>query len=140
MNKKINRRAFLGFGMKIAALSTMAGSVGTFISSCVTEVQAKAKLFHASYFGPFRPTVVNGVLTKISGIAELDDEPTEMLTTGVLEKTYAKTRVNYPLIRKSYLENFGGDTKTELRGKEPFIRVDWDTAFDLVKKSRKSVV
>lgn len=140
MNKKINRRGFLGFGIKIAALSTMAGSVGTFVSSCVTEVQAKAKLFHASYFGPFRPTVVNGVLTKISGIAELDDEPTEMLTTGVLEKTYAKTRVNYPLIRKSYLENFGGDTKTELRGKEPFIRVDWDTAFDLVKKSMDKTI
>lgn len=125
----------MGFGIKIAALSTMAGSIGTFVSSCVTEVKAKTKLFHASYWGPFRPTVVNGVLTKVSGIKELDDEPTEMLTMGVLEKTYAKTRVNYPLVRKSYLENFGGDIKAELRGKEPFVRVSWEVAFDLVKKA-----
>ncbi|MCP4461117.1 MAG: molybdopterin-dependent oxidoreductase [Cytophagales bacterium] len=140
MNKNINRRNFLGMGIKFTVLSTMVGSVGTFISSCTTDVKSKVKLIHASYFGPFRPTVVDGVLTEVASIPELDDEPSEMLTTGILEKTYAKTRVNYPLVRKSYLENFGGDTKPELRGKEPFVRVSWDVAFDLVKKSIDSTI
>jgi len=128
----LNRRDFLGLSAKFAALAAIAGSIGTFAASCATQV--KAKLFHANYWGPFNPTVVDGVLTKVDGILELDDEPNEMLTTGVLEKTYAKTRVMYPLVRKSYLENYGkGDVRVDLRGKEPFVRVDWDTALNLVK-------
>ncbi|NQY66113.1 MAG: molybdopterin-dependent oxidoreductase [Flavobacteriales bacterium] len=135
MNNKINRRNFLGLGVKFTAFAALLGSTGSLISSCATEVKAKAKLFHANYWGAFRPTVVDGKLTNVEPIAALDANPSEMLTIGVLEKTYSKTRVNYPLVRKTYLENFGGDTKPELRGKEPFVRVDWDTALGLVKKS-----
>lgn len=35
------------------------------------------------------------------------------------------------MVRKSYLENPLGDTKPNLRGKEPFVRVDWNTALAL---------
>jgi len=39
-------------------------------------------------------------------------------------------------VRKSYLENWDKeDRKVELRGKEPYVRVDWDTALRLTAKA-----
>lgn len=78
----------------------------------------------------------DGRVVSIAPVIELDQRPTEMLLHGVLDRTYDKTRVNYPMVRKSYLEGWRtGDTKPELRGKEEFVRVDWDTALKLTAKA-----
>lgn len=78
----------------------------------------------------------DGKLVNISAVMELDARPTEMLMYGVLDRTYDKSRIGYPMVRKSYLDNWEtGDTKPELRGKEPYVRVDWDTAFSLTAKA-----
>lgn len=82
----------------------------------------------ASHWGPFKAVVKNGVLVGIQPVTELDAMPTKMLTQGLLERVYHKTRVKYPMVRKSYLENLGGDTKPHLRGKEEFVRVSWEEA------------
>ena len=42
----------------------------------------------------------------------------------------------YPYVRKSYLKAKGA-AKSELRGKEEFVRVSWDTALDLAAKALK---
>ena len=40
------------------------------------------------------------------------------------------------MVRKSYLENWNKeDRKVEMRGKEPFVPVDWDTALGLTVKA-----
>src|SRR5690606_40930743 len=76
----------------------------------------------ASHWGPFRAVVKDGVLIGVQAVPELDAMPTKMLTQGLLDRVYDKTRVKYPMVRKSYLADPMGDTKPHLRGKEPFVR------------------
>ncbi len=62
---------------------------------------------------------------EITPMIELDQRPTELLTYGVLDRVYDKSRIDYPMVRKSYLEGWKtGDVKPELRGKEEYVRVD----------------
>src|SRR5690625_6123644 len=55
-----------------------------------------------------------------------------MLLEGIVSRTYHPTRIKYPIVRKSYLENPRGDVRPELRGEDPFVRVSWDEALALV--------
>jgi len=75
--------------------------------------------------------VKNGVLVGVQALEEIDARPTRMLTEGLLSRLYDASRINYPMVRKSYLANYGADTRPELRGKEPFVRVSWDEAISL---------
>ncbi|PIE08611.1 MAG: trimethylamine-N-oxide reductase [Rhodobacterales bacterium] len=94
------------------------------------------RVFHATHYGPFEAVVKEGKLVGINTMMELDARPTEMLAYGVMDRTYDKTRINYPMVRKSYLEGWQtGDTKPELRGKEEWVKVDWDTAWSLAAKA-----
>ena len=90
---------------------------------------------HATHYGPFVGTVVHGRLRKVEP-QPTDKRPTPMLTEGVLARTYDKTRVAGPMVRKSYLEGFRtGRTHPELRGREPFVQVSWDVALGLTAKA-----
>lgn len=90
---------------------------------------------HATHYGPFIGTVKNGRLEQVVPQAS-DKRPTPMLTEGVIARTYDKTRIAGPMVRKSYLEGFRtGKTKPELRGKEPFVQVSWDVALGLTAKA-----
>lgn len=87
---------------------------------------------HADHYGPFIATVTNGRLTKVTPTSD-DKLPTPILTEGMLACTYDKTRVAGPMVRKSYLEAVqkGGSRKPELRGKDEWVQVSWDTAIGL---------
>lgn len=90
---------------------------------------------HATHYGPFIGTVKNGRLEKVVPQAS-DKRPTPMLTEGVIARTYDKTRIAGPMVRKSHLEGFRtGKTKPALRGKEPFVQVSWDVALGLTAKA-----
>lgn len=94
------------------------------------------RVFSASHYGPFEAVVRDGQIVGISPMIELDQRPTELLMYGVLDRVYDKTRIDYPMVRKSYLEGWkSGDVKPELRGKEEYVRVDWDTALKLTAKA-----
>jgi trimethylamine-N-oxide reductase (cytochrome c) len=94
------------------------------------------RVFHATHYGPFEGVVRDGRLVAVNAVPQIDARPTEMLMTGVLDRTYDDSRVLYPMVRKSYLEGWqSGDTKPELRGREPYVRVDWDTALNLTAKA-----
>lgn len=85
----------------------------------------------ASHWGPFKAVVKKGVLVGVQPLEDVDAMPTTMLTRGLMSRVYSKTRVKYPMVRRSYLANPKGDTRRELRGKEPFVRVSWDEALAL---------
>lgn len=85
----------------------------------------------ADHWGPFKAVVKNGVLVGVQPLKDVDATPTSMLTEGTISRVYHKTRVKYPMVRKSYLANPKGDTKPHLRGKEPFVRVSWEHALAL---------
>ena len=91
---------------------------------------------HADHYGPFIATVDRGKVTKITPTAA-DKRPTEMLTVGMIELTYDKTRIAGPVVRKGYLEGVksGGSRKPELRGKDEWVQVSWDTALGLTAKA-----
>ncbi|UWP90152.1 molybdopterin-dependent oxidoreductase [Aliiroseovarius crassostreae] len=127
------RRAFLqGSAAAFGATSLM----GSTALASIDPNSFSDRVFHASHFGPFEAVVRDGKLVGINTMMELDARPTEMLTYGVMDRTYDKTRINYPMVRKSYLEGWEtGDIKPELRGREEWVRVDWDTAWSLAAKA-----
>ncbi|MBP7492507.1 MAG: molybdopterin-dependent oxidoreductase [Rhodoferax sp.] len=91
---------------------------------------------HADHYGPCIATVKNGRITEVTPTAA-DKRPTPMLTEGMMERTYDKTRIAGPMVRKSYLEAVqnGGSSKPELRGKDGWVEVSWDTAIGLTAKA-----
>lgn len=127
------RRAFLQGG---AAAFGATSLMGTTALAALDPNSFGGRIFHATHFGPFEAVVRDGRLVGINAITELDARPTEMLFHGIMDRTYDKSRVEYPMVRKSYLEGWQtGDTKPELRGKEEWVRVDWDTAWSLTAKA-----
>ncbi|GHE90853.1 trimethylamine-N-oxide reductase [Aliiroseovarius zhejiangensis] len=127
------RRAFLQGG---AAFFGTANLMGSTALAALDPNSFRDRAFHATHYGPFEAVVRDGKLVGVNAIMELDARPTEMLTYGVMDRTYDKSRINYPMVRKSYLEGWEtGDTKPELRGKEEYVRVDWDTAWSLTAKA-----
>ncbi|WP_422050730.1 molybdopterin-dependent oxidoreductase [Shimia sp.] len=93
---------------------------------------------HAGQAGVFWGMVENGELVKAIPRTEFDPRPTKMISEGIVSRTYSKTRVLYPHVRKSYLEavqNGVKDVKPERRAREEFVRVDWDTALGLTAKA-----
>lgn len=126
------RRGFL-IGTGATGLATLWGSSAL---ASIDPNSFSGRVFHASHFGTFEAVVRDGKIVGINNMMELDARPTEMLNTGLLERTYDKSRIDYPMVRKSYLEGWEtGDTKPELRGKEEYVRVDWDTAWSLAAKA-----
>ncbi|MGS0689272.1 molybdopterin-dependent oxidoreductase [Shewanella sp. 30m-9] len=123
-----SRRTFL----KSALASTVAAQGLTLFPAGKVFADDTQSIPHASHYGPFNAIVKEGVLIGVQPLKDIDPFPTKMLLEGILSRTYSDTRVKYPMVRKSYFENPLGDHKPHLRGKEPFIRVDWNTAMAMV--------
>lgn len=123
----ISRRTFL----KSTLATAVAANGLTLFKPMDSFADDTVLIPHACHWGPFNAVVKDGVLIGVQPLTELDAMPTKMLTEGLLGRLYDKTRVMYPMVRKSYLENPKGDTKPHLRGKEPFVRVSWDEALAL---------
>ena len=128
----IGRRGFMQGTVAFAGASLYSSSA----LSSIDPNSNSDRVFHASHYGTFEAVVRKGKFVGLSSMVDLDAQPTEMLSFGILDRTYDKTRVMYPAVRKSYLENWDkDDRKVHLRGKEPFVRVDWDTAYMLTAKA-----
>ena len=128
------RRAFLQGGIAAFGASSLLGS--TALAGIDPNSFGTGRVFHASHFGPFEAVVRDGKLVGLNAVTELDARPSEMLLYGVQDRTLDKSRIDYPMVRKSYLDGWqSGDTRPELRGKEPYVRVDWDTAWSLTAKA-----
>ena len=56
---------------------------------------------------------------------------------GLRELPYTPSRIRYPMVREGFLKN--GPASRDKRGEEKFVRVSWDTAFDLVAKEMNRV-
>ncbi len=127
------RRSFLQGGAAAIGASSLMNSTAL---AGLDPNSFKERVFHASHFGPFHAVVRDGKMIAIDGAERLDKRPTSMLSLGVMDRTYDKSRINYPMVRKSYLEGWEtGDIKPELRGKEEYVKVDWDTVWSLTAKA-----
>ncbi len=80
-----------------------------------------------THWGPFLVDSDGATVTGVRGHpSDPDPSPIGQALTAVTE-----LRVAQPSIRRSWLEG-GPGTATELRGREPFVVVDWDEALDIV--------
>lgn len=83
----------------------------------------------SSHWGAFSAIVKNGRMTNVEPF-EADPNPSPLIQS-MPDALYADCRVERPMVRKSWLDN-GPGSDNELRGGEPFVPVNWETAIDLV--------
>ena len=133
----ISRRSFLK-GAAAAAAATTASAVPTGPIVEGSAFYAEKKIPHATHFGAFYAHVNSeGRIYKLTP-QESDLNPS-VITDAIIDRTYSNTRVKYPCVRKSFWEAKGDPAKSkpELRGKEEFVRVSWEEAYELLLKQLK---
>lgn len=81
--------------------------------------------YTASHWGIYEVAAEEPRLRPLSG----DPDPSG-IGLHQLDPALLRSRIARPAIRKSWLDH-GPGAGTELRGHEPFVEVDWDTALDL---------
>lgn len=128
----LSRRNFLKSTTALALSSMVPPSVWAAANRNITFVP------HAGQAGAFLGMVDDGELVRAIPRTEFDPRPTKMISEGIVSRTYHQTRVLYPHVRKSYLEavqSGSDDVKPELRARDEWVRVDWDTALGLTAKA-----
>ena len=80
-----------------------------------------------THFGSFLIDSRDGEVVAVRG-HPTDPEPSHL---GESLRHFAENRVMRPAVRQSWLRD-GPGAATHLRGADPFVEVDWDTALDLV--------
>ena len=90
----------------------------------------------SSHWGTYRAKVNNGKVTELIGW-ENDKDPSP-IGPGILDIHDNQTRIDKPMIRKSWIDN-GPGTNNNLRGIDPFVAVSWDDAENIVAKELNRV-
>jgi len=128
---KTSRRDFLKVG---AAASAAIASSGTMTGAFANEFASRTKKVpSASHFGAFYAHVRDEKIVDITSQLDSDANPLP-LVKALADRNSSNSRVKFPMVRKSYLE---GKDKRDLRGKEEFVRVSWETALDLTANAIK---
>lgn len=83
---------------------------------------------HVSHWGAFTAETADGRITTIRPFAE-DPDPSPIIY-GTPEAVHGRLRIDRPYVRKGWLA--GDRAGGTMRGEEPFVPVDWDTATRLV--------
>ncbi|RXJ87101.1 trimethylamine-N-oxide reductase TorA [Arcobacter sp. CECT 8985] len=141
--KKINqqRRGFI----KLAALFTavpfidsvskrgqlLAGTISTFSTSLVKN----GEVLTAAHWGMLKLTLKDGKIIKSEPYQKTSNIKNS-LQHYTDDLVYAKDRVKYPMVRKSYLDN-PDSPKPELRGNDEWVRVPYEKAIKLIAKELK---
>ena len=93
-------------------------------------------VMNASHWGVYQVHVAGGRIVRVQPI-EGDHAPSYQLQ-AVAQQPYNGARIRYPMVRKSYLEK-GYKAGGKKRGVDPYVRVSWDKALDLVASELKRV-
>lgn len=128
----------MGAGTRLSPLAQAMAATSPEAATLESLAAFTGQVTHATHYGPLIATVQKGRLIKVEAQAT-DKRPTPMLTVGVLDRTYDKTRIAGPMVRKSYLEwemnGRQGSNRPELRGRDEWVQVSWDTALGLTAKA-----
>lgn len=87
-----------------------------------------------AHWGGLSVTVEDGKIVKSQNIFK--GRVYNWLTDNTADLVYAKDRIQYPMVRKSFLEN-PENPKPELRGSDSWVRVSWDKAIELASTQIK---
>ena len=89
----------------------------------------------ATHWGSIKANVRGGEFTDITAFK--DDFPLPM-TQALADRENAQNRVKYPMVREGFLK-YGHKSDTSKRGRDKFVRVSWDKAYELVANELKRV-
>ena len=131
----MKRREFLKDVAASSAIGASSASAIDMISnSLMNDEEAKMT---ASHFGPLKAHSKNGRFEGATDANELDFYPVT-LTEGVVARTYDQTRIAKPCVRKGYLKD-GYKSDKSMRGKDEWVEISWDEAYNLVANELKRV-
>lgn len=81
-----------------------------------------------SHWGSYTVATKNGEVTAVRGVQhDPDPSPIGKNYVGILRDA---NRIRWPMVRRGWLEH--GPGSTDRRGKDDFVAVPWDTAFQLI--------
>lgn len=122
----ITRRSFLQRGIATTALLSANVTNATELFSEVKKIPS------ASHYGAFYALVQDN---KILDIVPQEADHSPGMLKALMDQNYSNSRIKYPYVRKSYLE----DRKDNhlLRGNDEYVRISWERALDLVAKKIK---
>lgn len=83
----------------------------------------------SSHWGTYRAQVRDGEVENLVPF-EHDTDPSP-IGQGILNVQHGPTRIDAPMVRKSWLDG-GPGCRTDLRGKDPFVQVSWETVNTLI--------
>ncbi|MCW9697840.1 trimethylamine-N-oxide reductase TorA [Avibacterium sp. 20-129] len=134
-NINASRRDFIKHSsLGLAGTSLTGGVVGSLVTSQPALAAEQTTVVTAAHWGPLGVVLEDGKVVK-SGPA-IPSPLVNELQTVVADQLYSETRVKYPMVRKGYLE---GNKDTTLRGRDEWVRISWDKAFELVANEMKRV-
>lgn len=128
----LSRRKFL----KCTGFSLGAASISSFspISFAQNEQHGKAVLT-AGRMGPLLCKVSNEtLLSTTNALTQTVDNSLQQ--TGP-DQVHTKARIQYPMVRKGFLNN--PDSAQGLRGQDEFIRISWDEAYQLIHRQHMKI-
>ncbi|HAT36533.1 MAG TPA: Asp-tRNA(Asn)/Glu-tRNA(Gln) amidotransferase GatCAB subunit C, partial [Rhodospirillaceae bacterium] len=82
------------------------------------KMTASAHKIHSSHWGAFEAETKDGKLVDVRPFAK-DAHPSPIIES-MPDALYADSRVQQPMVRKSWLE-YGPGAATDLRGADPFV-------------------
>ncbi len=135
-SRNLERRVVLkGMGVA-AALGTVASNPLARAQDIIgVNLDAFDKV-STSHWSGFVGHVRGGRLTHVTPVPQ-DPDPTPMIQ-GLPDLLYSTNRVKYPMIRKGFYQDRHNSDPTK-RGAEPFVRVSWDEALDIVAEQIQRV-
>lgn len=137
----MERRGFLKAGALFASLPLIDNVVGRghlmakgLKGGFNTELVKNGEVITGAHWGILKLGIKNGkVISSQNAIPKKTLNPLQTVTGDLI---YADSRVLYPMVRKSYLEN-PNSPKPELRGKDEWVRVKYEDAIKLVANELK---
>ncbi len=136
----MNRRSFLRTSALFAAIPLVDSFLlrGTLLADSKMVYSPKlvmnGEVMTGAHWGIIKATIKDGKVVKSeNGVEGKTLNPLQTVTEDLI---YSEARIRYPMVRKHYLKD-PNNSKPELRGKDEWVKVDYDTAIKLIADQLK---
>lgn len=145
----LQRREFLKYAGILGTLPFVSNLTGTGkllasgkVANFGKDLVVNGDVLTAAHWGALRVTMKNGKVVKSTRYFTKINNIYNPLQHYTADMVY-RTRISYPMIRKSYYENFyknPSGIRGDLRGRDEWVRVPFDVAIKYAADSIKRVV
>ncbi|TLD90355.1 molybdopterin guanine dinucleotide-containing S/N-oxide reductase [Helicobacter sp. MIT 03-1614] len=133
----------MGKGLAVFALVPFVGCdteskkavIESGVKSFSENLVLDGEVITGAHWGVLKAKIKDGKV--ISSTNALKNNVSNPLHSTIPDLIYSPTRIQYPMVRKSYLEN-PANPKPELRGADEWVRVSYDEAIALIAKELKA--